>query len=458
MPSLLKPTQDALELVDTQGSLLLGRCTSRSLRLTRYAEPTLKEDARKGYLSRVVANKSPTGDDQRHEDALNSWRAWLSATARPEHQLHAKLEARLLINMGGTVLENAGLQLDRFGTAFIPGSAVKACARRTALAALRQWCKTGAKPEGDDALFSVCATCKTPGDLLLAILRVFGCTDLEWGTYDETGNDLAWACDEQWPTLRDAARCALNAAPGCDPKDAKPTRRGTVAYLPAYPIHYRPAADLELDVLTSHHPKYYSGDLAVATDTENPIPVYFPAVTAGTIYTFALLPVGQPDPMLLTHAHAWLKTGLELFGLGAKTAAGYGFFADVTEETVQKGVKANEALRLEAAAVAEKAKQVADLAARKAIEATRAAMTPEQKADAELADRAADWGWMKSHLTKFAQHPPADQAALLRWFAGAGKERWLGEIKSDAAKGTKPWSQIVGAIHAAKKTHKIDLP
>jgi hypothetical protein len=53
---------------------------------------------------------------------------------------------------------------------------------------------------------------------------------------------------------------------------------------------------------------------------------------------------------------------------------------------------------------------------------------------------------------------PAEQAALLRWFCGAGRERWLNEIKSDSAKGKKPWSQIIGAIHAAKKTHKIDLP
>lgn len=32
---------------------------------------------------------------------------------------------------------------------------------------------------------------------------------------------------------------------------------------------------------------------------------------------------------------------------------------------------------------------------------------------------------------------PAEQAALLRWFCGAGRERWLNEIKSDSAKGKK---------------------
>jgi hypothetical protein len=85
-------------------------------------------------------------------------------------------------------------------------------------------------------------------------------------------------------------------------------------------------------------------------------------------------------------------------------------------------------------------------------------MTPEQRADAELADHANDWGWMKQNLAKFPSHKPEAQAAILRWFNGAGKSRWLDEIKPEAAKGKKPWSQIIGAIHAAKKTHKIDLP
>ncbi len=332
-------TETALELVNTQGSLLLGHCTSRSLRLTRYADPSLEKDDRNGYLSRVVSATSPANEPQRHEDGINSWKRWLTATARPEHQIHAKLEARLLINMGGTVLENAGLQLDRFGTAYLPGSAVKACARRTALATLRQWCETGVKPSAadSDAIADACAhpDFKTPSDLLLAILRVFGCTTLEWQGYDREknkGNDLAWACADadQWKTLSLAARAQL-------PSD---TLRGSVAFLPAFP-HSRPDEDLELDVLTSHHPDYYSqtkdprGNLKqpTATDTEDPRPVYFPAIAAGAIYTYAVLPLGQPDDKLLAHAKTWLKVGIETFGVGAKTAAGYGYFSDQTSAT-----------------------------------------------------------------------------------------------------------------------------
>lgn len=452
MSSLLDSTRNAL------GGDALPGCQSRSLRLTRYATPSLKEKSRQNYLIRVTEEK-----DQRPDVGLKSWNLWLKNSARPAHQIHAKLEARLLINMGGTVLENAGLQLDRFGTAYIPGSAVKACARRTALATLRQWCETGTKPStaNSDALADGCKNFASESDYLLAVLRVFGCTNLEWDDFDSqsnSGNDLAWACANQWTTLRGAARAAL-AAPGAGAGETKQTRCGAVAFLPAYP-YSRPAVDLELDVLTSHHPEYYSDKKDTATDTENPIPVYFPAVAAEAIYTFAVLPVGATtaDSPLLTHAQTWLLTGLRTFGLGAKTAAGYGYFSDASPEIAEREAKAREQLRLAAEEAALRAKQAADLAARQERNARFATMSPEQKADAELADRAADWGWMKSHLTKFSQHTPVDQAAILRWFSGPGRERWLTEIKLDAGKGKKPWSQIIGAIHAAKKTHQIDLP
>jgi CRISPR/Cas system CMR subunit Cmr6 (Cas7 group RAMP superfamily) len=250
MPSLLNSTKEAL------GGEALPHCQSRALRLTRYARPELNDESqptRHDFLQSVAAA-------QRTEAGLDSWRTWLGTAAKPEHTIHAKLEARLLINMGGTVLENAGLQLDRFGTAYLPGSAVKACARRTVVAALRQWCETGTKPEAasDDALAPICAPFSAPIDLLLAIVRVFGCTDLEWQGYDyeeNKGNDLAWACAKQWPVLCDQVRAILNRDTST-PEETAPTRRGCVAFLPAYP-HTRPAADLELDVLTSHHPKYY---------------------------------------------------------------------------------------------------------------------------------------------------------------------------------------------------------
>ena len=444
MPSLLTTTQAALD-----GERILEHCNSRSLRLTRYALPELKEDIRKGYLQRAV-------DSECHPSAASSYLNWVKNLPTAT-LIHARLEARLLINMAGSVLENAGLNIDRYGTAYIPGSAVKACARRAVLAALRQWCETNEKPTtSDDVLTAACASFTAPSDLLFAILRVFGCTDLEWqdfDTEDNNGNDLAWACAKQWPTLRDTTRAALNATTG-NTDEAKPTRRGSIAFLPAYPGK-RPLADLELDVLTSHHQKYYSGDLPIATDTENPIPVYFPAVAARAEYTFALLPVGQLDATLLGHAKSWLTTGLTVFGLGAKTAAGYGYFTNITPEITERQIKENAAAKLVADEAAAKARQEAELFARKASNAERDAMTPEQRADAELAEKAAgNAGTFKRHLLDFRKNTPDAQAAIVRWLATPAATTHWSEIKQNK----KEWASVVPEIHRIKNLHKIKLP
>jgi hypothetical protein len=56
------------------------------------------------------------------------------------------------------------------------------------------------------------------------------------------------------------------------------------------------------------------------------VPKVFPAVAPGHVFAYALLPLRGPSDGLVQHARTWLKTGLEHFGLGAKTNAGYGWF------------------------------------------------------------------------------------------------------------------------------------
>ncbi len=466
MPALLQSTENAL------GGSALANCQSRALRLTRYARPDLKVEHRKAYLVDVIRS-------QREPRASACTIAWQSALPAAR-QLHARLEARLLINTGGTVLENAGLNLDRYGTSYLPGSAVKACARRIALATLREWCAgdPAEKPVGDHLLAPVAAPFDQPADLLLAILRVFGCTDLEWESYDhesDKGNDLAWACGDCWAELREQVRAPLLSAIGYSVPamrdEAAPTLRGSVAFLPSYPLR-APLADLELDVLTPHHKAYYESDdtHAVALDTEDPVPIVFPAVAAGADYAFTLVPLYRDagDASLLDHAATWLLTGLTTFGLGGKTNAGYGWFKDVTAETNERLAKEAAAARAAAEARVAEEKRQAELAARKAREATLASMTPSKRADAELAELIGDKGRLKMHLARFAESKPEKQltsdekAAVLRWFAaeGPGRDLWLNEIKvgQGKTKDVKVWKQIVGYIHAAKKTLTIDLP
>lgn len=88
------------------------------------------------------------------------------------------------------------------------------------------------------------------------------------------------------------------------------------------------APQLELDVMNVHYPDYYGKD-KFPSDNQNPNPI--PFLTVGrTPFWFAVGWRKQNDKTGLTQAIHWLKSGLNEFGLGAKTAAGYGYFGEVT--------------------------------------------------------------------------------------------------------------------------------
>src|SRR3989454_9666269 len=109
-------------------SLALAQC-SRSLYFDRFARPELKEDDRRQFFSEGFGC-------EKLKNKGDSWNSWLRDTGlrlKPEDILFAQLQSRLMVNMAGGVMENAGLCLDRFGVPYIPGSAVKGCTRRMAI-------------------------------------------------------------------------------------------------------------------------------------------------------------------------------------------------------------------------------------------------------------------------------------------------------------------------------------
>ncbi|MEJ5251142.1 MAG: type III-B CRISPR module RAMP protein Cmr6 [Chthonomonadetes bacterium] len=79
------------------------------------------------------------------------------------------------------------------------------------------------------------------------------------------------------------------------------------------------------DVITVHHPDYYSsrGANAFPTDFDDPNPVPFLVVKPGARFLFALT---VPDQAWGAFAENLLKWCLQYLGVGAKTNAGYGFF------------------------------------------------------------------------------------------------------------------------------------
>lgn len=112
---------------------------------------------------------------------------------------------------------------------------------------------------------------------------------------------------------------------------------GRIAFLAAYPTV---STRLELDIVNCHHKDYYAGKRPVATDDEPPILNVFPVVPAGVEFAFHISPRPGPatpgfDPV--AKALEWLKSAITEHGVGAKTAAGYGWF-EVAEASVSGAV------------------------------------------------------------------------------------------------------------------------
>ncbi len=287
-----------------------------------------------------------------------AWGKFLQQLAQDSGSLilHAQLQSRLMVNMAGGVMENAGLCLDRFGMPYIPGSAVKGCARRAATQALLE------------------AEAAEKVEVLCRLALVFGWGDTDWkagrkhkhqngrDVEIEPYSDFWWAMaaetcnraqddakrNQVWSDvavtvvnhLLDHLRIRKREYPS-EPWRDLPNFAGSVAFLPAYlvdlgtigrvdglPVEVPALGKLELDIVTCHHRDYYDSDdpAAVATDTEEPNPVVFPAVAPGHVFTFAAHRLRSASADDVQLARTWLQSGLQTFGLGAKTNAGYGWF------------------------------------------------------------------------------------------------------------------------------------
>jgi len=87
-----------------------------------------------------------------------------------------------------------------------------------------------------------------------------------------------------------------------------------------------------IDIMNPHFGDYYgqktkNGKITAPSDDLSPIPVTYLTVAKGQHFAFAVLP-RTPDNLSLVRDKAmlWLHTGLRKYGVGAKTAQGYGLF------------------------------------------------------------------------------------------------------------------------------------
>ena len=428
-----------------------GKCEARSLAYDRFADPQLTEDERRVYFERAINRPALP------EKAI-AWRRFLVEGLRitPQEILFGELQSRLILNASGGVMVNAGLCLDRFsGVPFIPGSAIKACARRTALEKLREQSDRTAKVDG-----------------IVAIARLFGWGDQEWkdgcNQYDEFFSDFEYASGPgaDWIAVRASAAEILRAQLGLAVDSRKPTWEqlgsygGDARFLPAYPWEPQPTGDLELDILTCHHQDYYKDPRKeFAPDTEEPNPVVFPTVSRGLIFAFAVL--GKDTDS----AHAvreWLKSGLNVYGLGGKTSAGYGWFD--TSDELQERQRISSHSMIERERETDRKRQEEKDRTQKALAEREATLKlrqdleglpPDQQEDLKVARLSPDQ--FRSKVENLANLAEMEKLAVYRALRGERQEFWH-FMRDRNDKGKRPWSVIVPQIFTLAKSRKEKMP
>ncbi len=420
---------------DTQQALGNLQPDNRSLYFARFANPTLREEPRQAWFEAGCKRPVPTEAGRRVREAF-----FPAGT----QFVHGQLKARLMVNMAGGVMENAGLCLDRYGVPYIPGSTVKGCARRAALYALREWTQAGKKPEAGDACHPAVHGFPSPETMLQEIARVFGWGDAEW---TDAKSDFLWALFGNTGLLETAVSQAGIAG--------RSQQVGTVAFFAAHP---NTDPGLELDILTCHHPDYYGNSRSdFAPDTEEPNPVTFPCVRAQTgddHFSFPLSALGNHGEGALSSAKAWLTLGLEVFGLGAKTAAGYGWF-EVAAIT-QKLERRRENLRLEEQrrqqAEQTKAEELAAKMRAAELEKELDGLSGPEKQDrllAKLSEQQFD-----QKVTDFLEKGREEQEALVRALRSERAAAWDG-FKKKVTNKPKKYTPTADAIRAVSKAMNL---
>ena len=101
-------------------------------------------------------------------------------------------------------------------------------------------------------------------------------------------------------------------------------QRGEVQFLDAYPKKVQFA----IDIMNPHFGEYYSGTKP-PTDNQNPVPINFLTVEK-TTFRFVFL---AKDQTHLAELKSRFQEALEIKGVGAKTAVGYGYFRDFKDQT-----------------------------------------------------------------------------------------------------------------------------
>lgn len=245
-----------------------------------------------GALPRIQAPDDYARVRERWEASLDAGR---------DCYFHACTEGRLLVGHGNPALNEVGITLHHtWGVPVIPGSALKGLLAHYVAACY------GADSLGDDparlpyAGNDVIETGRFPVPPNHVYRRLFGAPAIE-----DAGGTIHPACRGEL-TVHDALWIPGSAAQGpADPRGrAGQGRPGLLAR----------------DVLTVHQRSYYQG-AGLPSDHDSPNPVAFVSVPPGARF---LVTLSCDDRALCELAASWLAEALLDWGIGGKTAAGYG--------------------------------------------------------------------------------------------------------------------------------------
>jgi len=102
--------------------------------------------------------------------------------------------------------------------------------------------------------------------------------------------------------------------------------RGSIVFLDVIPERYR----LGIDIINNHFQSYYMDDKGAyaPNDYYNPIPVQYLVVERGSAFRFSVISKNPLEKELKHVINRELITFLCSYGIGAKTAYGYGLFRE----------------------------------------------------------------------------------------------------------------------------------
>jgi CRISPR-associated protein Cmr6 len=237
------------------------------------------------------------------EELLKFWKKrWIEmvkqdhADSPPDNPFSMTTDWRFITGLGRKGPFEVGFTFNRYGFPILPGSSVKGIAHAAALAKLAEALET---------------------DQLNALNECLGLEkDADFKTAFENYHKAS-ECLETAEHFRIIFGTTASA--------------GRAVFFDAIPDGEN-LPKLDLDIMNPHYPKYYEDkkNEVYPTDWQNPVPVYFLTVSPGTTFWFAVGWRGTlnlESQALQNDAKDWLRAGLEELGAGAKTSAGYGYFA-----------------------------------------------------------------------------------------------------------------------------------